>query len=136
MTIRKFLRTAILVAGAGAASAAQAQADFNKLCAHYSQAGGRDFSAERGRDFWNRKQAVEDGAALNCATCHGTDLRQSGRHNKSGKVIEPMAPSVNPARYTDMEKLEKWFTRNCKQVVKRECTAQEKGDVLRYLSQF
>jgi hypothetical protein len=73
---------------------------------------------------------------MNCGTCHGNDLKQNGKHNKSGKVIEPMASSVNPDRYTDLEKVEKWFTRNCKQVLKRECTAQEKGDVLRYLSQF
>jgi hypothetical protein len=118
------------------AAPARAQADFDKLYAHYRQAGGRDFSAARGREFWLKKQAVEDGVALNCASCHGSDLRQSGRHNKSGKVIEPMAPSVNKDRYTDLEKVEKWFTRNCKQVVKRECSAQEKGDVLRYLSEL
>jgi hypothetical protein len=122
----------------GIASTARAQADFAKLLAHYGQAGARDFSADRGRDFWQKKRPVEGGQALSCSTCHGSEaeLRQSGRHFKSGKVIDPMAPSVNKDRYTDMEKLEKWFTRNCKQVVKRECGAQEKGDVLRYLSQF
>lgn len=136
MTIRHSLRTALFLAGLGLASAADAQADFGKLLAHYSQPGRREFSAERGKDLWLKKWPVEDGEALSCTTCHGTDLRRPGRHNKSGKVIEPMAPSVNKARYTDMEEIEKWFTRNCKQVIKRECSAQEKGDVLRYLSQF
>jgi len=28
----------------------------------------------------------------------------------------------------------KWFRRNCKTVLGRECTAQEKGDILTYLS--
>lgn len=129
---------ALLVGCAGAGSLAMAQADFGKLLAHYGQAGGRDFSAERGKGFWQKPGAAEDGRTLSCSTCHGSDaeLRKSGKHYKSGKVIEPMAPSVNKERYTDMEKLEKWFNRNCKQVVKRECSAQEKGDVLRYLSQF
>lgn len=136
MKVRRFLLAALILSGAGLASTAGAQADFNKLLAHYSQPGRRDFSAERGRDFWLKKWSVEDGEELSCTSCHGTDLRRPGRHNKSGKVIEPMAPSVNKARYTDMEEIEKWFKRNCKQVVKRECTAQEKGDVLRYLSQF
>jgi len=128
----------MVLALAGIGTAARAQADFGKLLAHYGQAGGRDFSAERGKAFWQKKRAVEDGQALSCSSCHGSDaeLRESGRHYKSGKVIEPMAPTANKDRYTDMEKLEKWFTRNCKQVVKRECSAQEKGDVLRYLSQF
>lgn len=138
MTIRKLFRMVALAAGVAAGATAHAQADFGKLLAHYGQAGGRDFSAERGKDFWQKKRPVDDGKALACATCHGSDaeLRKSGRHYKSGKVIDPMAPSVNKDRYADMEKLEKWFNRNCKQVVKRECTAQEKGDVLRYLSQF
>jgi len=48
-------------------------------------------------------------------------------------VIDPMALSVNPERYTDPDKIEKWFLRNCKWTLGRECTAQEKGDVLTYL---
>jgi hypothetical protein len=117
------------------APTAQAEADFGKLYRLYSQAGERDFSPDRGKNFWLKERPGEGGEGINCATCHGADLRKPGRHNKSGKAIEPMAPSVNKDRYTDVEKLEKWFLRNCKQVVRRECTAQEKGDVLRYLSQ-
>jgi hypothetical protein len=134
--IRNSFRTILFLASLGLASAAGAQADFGKLLAYYSQPGRRDFNAERGKELWLKKWSFENGEALSCTTCHGTDLRLPGRHNKSGKVIEPMAPSVNKARYTDMEEVEKWFTRNCKQVMKRECTVQEKGDVLRYLSQF
>jgi len=138
MTTRNLLCTALLGLCLGFSGATRATADFGKLLAHYAQAGGREFSAERGKKFWQEKRSVVDGRTLGCMTCHGsgTELRRSGRHYKSGKVIEPMAPSVNPVRYTDMEKLEKWFTRNCKQVLKRACTPQEKGDVLRYLSQL
>jgi cytochrome c553 len=118
---------------------AEAAADFKALARHYGQQAGvapDSFSAERGKTFWQTENVSDSGEKMNCATCHGTDLRQPGKHNKSGKRIEAMAPSANAERYTDLEKIEKWFTRNCKQVLKRECTAREKGDVLRYLQQF
>ena len=45
-----------------------------------------------------------------------------------------MAPSVNPKRLTDRTKIEKWFVRNCKWTFGRECTPQEKGDLLSFIS--
>ena len=48
----------------------------------------------------------------------------------TGKAIEPLAPSANPKRLTDPEHIEKWFLRNCKWTLGRECTPQEKGDFL------
>jgi hypothetical protein len=56
-----------------------------------------------------------------------------GKHAKTGKAIEPMAPSVNPKRLSDEKQIRKWFSRNCKWTLGRECTAQEQGDVLLYL---
>jgi len=44
-----------------------------------------------------------------------------------------MAVSANPQRFTDMEKVEKWFGRNCNSVLGRDCTPQEKGDVATWL---
>jgi hypothetical protein len=44
-----------------------------------------------------------------------------------------MAPAVNGVRFTRTGKVEKWFKRNCNDVLGRTCTAQEKGDVLTYL---
>ena len=49
------------------------------------------------------------------------------------KAIEPLAPAVNPKRFTDSAKVEKWFRRNCKDVLARECSAGEKADVLAWL---
>jgi len=48
-------------------------------------------------------------------------------------VIQPLAPAANPQRFTDVAQVEKWFKRNCGDVLKRECTAQEKGDILAWL---
>jgi hypothetical protein len=118
---------------------AHAAANFNQLAEHYGKLAGKppaSFSAERGKAFWMADHVSDNGDKMNCTSSHGTDLKQAGQHNKSGKRIEAMAPSANAERYTDLEKIEKWFTRNCKQVLQRECTAQEKGDVLRYLQQF
>ena len=56
-----------------------------------------------------------------------------GQHVVTGKAIEPLAPSANPARFTRAAKVAKWFQRNCNDVLQRPCTAQEKGDVLAWL---
>ena len=94
------------------------------------RAGGvEDFSAERGRATWYR-----DVDGRSCTSCHTESLTIPGRHQKTGKRIEPMAPSVNPERLTSTRKINKWFLRNCKWTFGRECTAQEKGDILVWLS--
>ena len=51
-----------------------------------------------------------------------------------GKRIDALAPSANPDRLTDRAKADKWFDRNCKQVLGRPCTPAEKADVVTYLS--
>jgi hypothetical protein len=88
------------------------------------------FSARAGQATWFRDK---DGRS--CTSCHSDSVFVKGRHERTGKVIEPMAPSVNPERYTDRKKINKWLLRNCKWTFKRECTIQEKGDVLLWLSQ-
>ncbi|HHO68464.1 MAG TPA: DUF1924 domain-containing protein [Gammaproteobacteria bacterium] len=67
-----------------------------------------------------------------CSQCHGDGLRRAGRHQRTRKPIDPMAPSVNPKRFTDLKKVEKWFRRNCKWTWGRECNAQEKADILQW----
>ena len=102
----------------------------------FSPQGQAAFNAEHGKALWTKKNTGEDGKERSCATCHGGDLLKPGKHIETGKVIEAMAPSVNKERYTDIAKIEKWFKRNCKWTYGRECTSQEKGDILKYLSQF
>lgn len=105
------------------------------LLARYKSEGASEFSAERGAAMWT--QAARDpksGKEINCATCHTQDLRKPGKHEKTGKLIEPLAPSANPKRLTDTAFIEKWFTRNCKGTWGRLCTPQEKGDFLMFMS--
>jgi len=48
-------------------------------------------------------------------------------------VIEPLSPTTNPQRLTDVKEVTKWLRRNFKDVYNREGTATEKGDVLTYI---
>lgn len=89
----------------------------------------RDFAADQGERVWYR----ETGESRSCTSCHTDSIFIKGRHQKTGKVIEPMAPSVNPERLTEVKKINKWFLRNCKWTFGRECTLQERGDVLVWL---
>ncbi|MFA5824377.1 MAG: DUF1924 domain-containing protein [Gallionellaceae bacterium] len=87
------------------------------------------FSAARGENFFKQKHANE----LSCASCHSDNPATSCKHAKTSKVIRPLAPAANAERFTDATKVEKWFKRNCNDVLERVCTPQEKGDVLAYL---
>jgi len=101
----------------------------------YQAAGAQNFSADSGDRLWHQSHSDpgQAGKTRSCTTCHGENLRTKGKHVRTGKVIEPMAPSVNKERLTDPKFIEKWFRRNCKWVLDRECTPQEKGDLLTYL---
>lgn len=94
----------------------------------YRQNGAGPFSASAGEKFWQ-----QDNVGKSCTQCHGNSPQLTGKHSQTGRSIEPMAPSVNPQRLTDSAKIEKWFNRNCKFTLGRECTAQEKGNVLVWL---
>lgn len=90
------------------------------------------FSAARGKALHTQAFATGKADTPACTSCHGDDPRGPGR-SRTGKAIEPMAVSLVPSRYTDPAKVEKWFKRNCNEVLGRECTPQEKGDWLAYM---
>ncbi len=112
-----------------------AQADaVSELQAKYQTQSAGPFSAKAGEALWNKKFIdARSGKERNCTVCHTTDLTKAGKHVRTGKVIEPLAPSANPKRLANVEKIEKWFVRNCKWTLGRACSAQEKGDVLAFL---
>ncbi|OGT57866.1 MAG: hypothetical protein A3E01_05170 [Gammaproteobacteria bacterium RIFCSPHIGHO2_12_FULL_63_22] len=90
------------------------------------------FSTERGKTLHTQTFTGGKPDTPRCTTCHGKDTRAAGR-TLAGKPIDPVAVSVAPARYTDPAKVEKWFKRNCTEVLGRECTAREKGDWLTFM---
>ncbi|PVV08314.1 MAG: hypothetical protein B6D77_12165 [gamma proteobacterium symbiont of Ctena orbiculata] len=100
----------------------------------YQAEGAGPFSAEQGREAWQRLVIDEkSGKPRSCSDCHGDNLGNPGQHIKTGKRIEPMAPSVNAKRLTDPKQIKKWFKRNCKWTWGRVCTPQERGDLLLFL---
>ena len=122
---------AVCIAGFSLSAQADAIAE---LEAKYRTQGTTEFTASNGQALWNKTfKDAKTSEQRNCSSCHGDDLTRSGKHNSTGKVIDPMAPSVNTKRLTDTRKIEKWFLRNCKWTLGRECNAQEKGDVLAFL---
>lgn len=118
----------LLMAGAATATPAS-----DELFAKYKSEGAGNFNAEQGKKNWTKEGKGEAGEMMSCTKCHGDDLSKDGKHYKTGKLINAMAPSANHERFTDAKKIEKWFKRNCNDVWGRECTAQEKGDVLKFL---
>lgn len=92
------------------------------------------FNIEQGKKIWGQTFTGK-APFLNrsCTSCHGEKLVFAGKHIRTNKLIEPMAQSTNPKRFTNTVKVDKWFLRNCKWTIGRECTDQEKSNITAYL---
>ena len=121
---------AALLSGTGFAHAA-APTDFLAQFEQEARRATPGFAASptRGEQFFNTVQ----GKDWSCATCHSRDPRSIGKHATTGKPIEPMAPAVNAERLASERAVEKWFRRNCNDVLGRVCSPAEKADVVAYL---
>ncbi|WP_423222076.1 DUF1924 domain-containing protein [Ideonella lacteola] len=95
----------------------------------YEAVAGAAGRADRGQAFFTRRH----GGEWSCSSCHGQVPSATGRHAVTGKPINALAPAFNPKAFTDPRRTEKWFKRNCNDVVQRECTDAEKADVLAWL---
>ncbi|MEP7295571.1 MAG: DUF1924 domain-containing protein [Burkholderiales bacterium] len=120
--------TAALVCAAGVVSTAHAATPAELLSGYSAQAAAAP-QPVRGQQFFTQLHGRE----WSCSSCHGAVPNQAGKHAATGKPIGALAPAFNPERFTDSAKTEKWFRRNCNDVVGRECTAAEKADVLSWL---
>ncbi len=120
-----------LVLSANLAQAETPQDFLNKYqaAAKTADASFQGFSATRGEQFFK----TTHGNDWSCASCHTSNPTTVGKHASTGKAIDPLAPSANPERFTSTRKVDKWFKRNCNDVLSRECTALEKGDILTFL---
>ena len=61
------------------------------------------FAASRGEQFFKSRHGTD----WSCSTCHTDDPTAMGKHTETQKPIEPMAPSANPQRFTNPEKVAK-----------------------------
>lgn len=120
----KFL---LIVLSLSFCAGAQATTPQDLLKTYESQSGKASIS--KGEQFFNAKHGKE----WSCASCHENPPNHDTKHIVTGKVIKPLAPSANPVRFTDDAKVDKWFKRNCNDVLGRDCSAQEKADVLAWL---
>lgn len=129
------IRAAVVFAGVlnGGVALAAAGSFMNDYAAQARQTDATfSPSVERGKAFYHTEKQTPDGK-LACAGCHTADPRGTGK-TSAGKAIEPLAPGVNPQRFSDLKKTEKWFRRNCNDVFARECTPAEKADFIAYVS--
>lgn len=129
------VRTVMVLLPVSEAEAAPAETPQQLLRAYEAEAkkdaGFQGADAKRGKDLFTR-EVGRDADAKACTSCHTSDPRKPGK-TPVGKTIAPLAPSANPDGFTSRKKADKWFDRNCKQVLGRTCTAAEKSDLLRYL---
>ena len=95
----------------------------------FTTAAGAPAVAARGEKFFTTTHGKE----WSCSSCHGAVPVGTGKHASTGKAIGALAPMANAERFTDVAKTEKWFRRNCNDVLGRECTAGEKADLLAWL---
>lgn len=123
-----FWRRGLLLGAALPLLAAQAGTPAEQLAAYTARA-GTPAQAARGQQFFTSRH----GQDWSCSSCHTASPTVAGKHASTGKAIGPLAPAFNPERFTDAAKTEKWFRRNCNDVLGRECSAGEKADVLAWL---
>ena len=137
-TLTLVLAAAAIIIGSFGANPAQANPARDDIVAAFTAQAKADnpafagFSATNGAAFFKATQAGGKPETPSCTSCHGDTPFAQGL-TRAGKVIDPMAVSKNASRYTDTKKVDKWFFRNCRSVLGRECTAQEKGDYLAFM---
>lgn len=93
----------------------------------------KGFDIKRGEEIFTSKHIGKRGKEISCVSCHTNDFSQNGENIFTGKVIKPLSNKTNPKRLTDVKTINKWLKRNFNDVYKKEGTAQEKGDVLKYI---
>lgn len=124
----RWVVAALALSAAAFYTSATAATPQEVLSTYSAQAGAPPVPA-RGQQFFTSRHERE----WSCASCHGASPTQAGKHAVTGKSIGALAPAFNPERFTDPARSEKWFRRNCNDVVGRACTAAEKADVLGWL---
>ena len=133
ITIGLILSSCLRIAASPAFAEAPADLVRNYAAEASRQQAGFAASAERGKEFFLRRfTASHDFPA--CATCHTENPAAEGKHQITGKRITPMAPAANPERFSSASKVEKWFKRNCSEVIGRDCSPAEKSDFITYMT--
>ena len=94
-----------------------------------AEAPGFAASAVRGERFFHQAGSKD----WRCSTCHTDNPSAVGKHATTSKPIDPLSPLTNAERFVRADKVDKWFKRNCNDVLERACSPAEKADLLAYL---
>lgn len=132
LPVARFLFLALLLPLSAAAGPLENQLSAYASAAKAANPSFAGFSAARGKTLHTQSFTGGKADTPSCTSCHGKDPLAAGQ-TLTGKAIKPLALSATPSRYADPAKVEKWFKRNCNEVLGRECTPQEKGDWLTYV---
>lgn len=130
--LRSFSQKAMTLTFLSLISSLSWAVDAQSLQQQYSNEAKQAASAMRGEKLFTSKH----GKDWSCATCHNAPPTTDGKHASTDKTIAPLAPAFNAKRFTDEAKVNKWFKRNCNDVLSRECTSLEKADTMAYLNTF
>ena len=99
-----------------------------------AQQAGFTPAAKRGEALFRQRFSNNDKMPT-CTSCHTDSPLNAGQHAITGKSVKPLAVAANAERFSDSAKVEKWFGRNCKEVVGRACKPAEKADFVTYMSE-
>ena len=81
-----------------------------------------------------REEIIAHKSKVLCRQCHViNDCEHPHPKDAKQRKIAPLAPSANPKRLTNFEDVEEFLKPNCEMVIGRECTTQEKGDIIAWL---
>ena len=129
-----FLTTSFLITQVSSVNADEATV--NTLMESYQSQGAKSGNALRGEKFWNKTfSGKAPFTERSCKSCHTANLKNKGEHVRTGKILESMAPSINKSSLSKVKKVKKWFKRNCKWTTGKECSAQQKADILAFIKQ-
>ena len=126
----KYSISLILIIGISTVNAAVA-GDTNPTAQlkYWTDKAGAAANPVAGKIFFTQTHGKE----WSCASCHGNPPISAGKHASTNKVIPALAPIANADAFTETAKIDKWFRRNCNDVLARECTPLERANVLAYL---
>lgn len=126
-----FILPLLFVSATAMADTPQRFLDQYSAQARQSQPG---FAAEaaRGKAFALHKWGVSQ-SLPSCTACHTDRPGKAGRHAVTGKTIAALSPAASPERFSNPAKVEKWFKRNCNEVLGRACTPAEKADFIKFV---
>ncbi|MDD3353912.1 DUF1924 domain-containing protein [Zoogloea sp.] len=110
-----------------------------QILQHYASEAGKTqpgftASAQRGERLYRQAFSIAEGMPA-CTSCHTDAPTRTGQHAITGKRIQPLAVAANSERFTEPAKVEKWFGRNCREIIGRPCTASEKADFIAFMSE-